>query len=195
MEHIYQDIQGFFNFGKLYDDIIEKLSDDSIFVEVGVWKGKSISYAVVESINKNKNIKFYAIDTFKGSPGEPQIMEKDSIKNKTLYKEYLSNIEPIKDHITTYKKSSVQAAKLFEDKSIDFVFIDASHKYENVKNDILSWLPKIKRGGFIGGHDYDSNPDSQDYGVFLAVNETFDIENIKVYEDRGWNSWLYEVLE
>lgn len=195
MDHIYQDIQGFFNFGKLYDDIIEKLPDNSIFVEVGVWKGRSISYAVVESINKNKNIKFYAVDTFKGSPGEPQIMANGSVVNKTLYDEFISNIESIKDHIITYKKSSVQAAKLFEDNSIDFVFIDASHKYENVKKDLLAWLPKIKKGGFIGGHDYASPSDHPDHGVYIAVNEIFGKDNIKVYDKSGWDSWLYEVTE
>lgn len=193
MEHIYHNIQGFFNFEKLYDDMIEKLSDNSIFVEVGVWKGKSISYAVVESINKNKNIKFYAVDTFVGSPGEPQIMENNSIKDNTLYDEYLSNIKPIKDHITTYKKHSVQAAKLFKDNSVDFVFIDASHKYENVKKDLLAWLPKIKKSGFIGGHDYASPPDHPDHGVYIAVNEIFGKDNIKVYDNIGWDSWLYEV--
>ena len=37
---------------------------------------------------------------------------------------------------------------------MDFVFLDAAHDYENVKEDILSWYPKVKVGGWLTGHDY-----------------------------------------
>jgi hypothetical protein len=195
MEHFYQNIQGFCNYENLYNDILDLIPDNSKFVEVGVWKGKSISYAVVESINKNKNINFYSVDTFKGSPGEPVLEYHPSVVNKTLYQEYLRNIKPIMNYITTIPYDSISAANRFVDRSIDFVFIDASHKYENVKADILAWLPKIKIGGFIGGHDYDSNPDNPDHGVYLAVNEIFGRENINAYYNGGWSSWLYGVTE
>lgn len=34
------------------------------------------------------------------------------------------------------------------------VYIDADHNYEPVKADIRAWLPKVKPGGWITGHDY-----------------------------------------
>lgn len=191
MNHFYFDIPGFVNYYSLYDDIINKLEDNSKFVEVGVWKGHSISYAVVESIIKNKKINFYAVDSFEGSPGEPTIMNDRSVVNGSLFDDYSMYTSPIKDYITTIKAYSVEAAQQFEDKSLDFVFIDASHKYENVKADILAWLPKIKKGGFIGGHDYAFDKEHDDYGVTLAVNESFD--KITIYTNGGWASWLYEV--
>ena len=192
IEHIYQNIEGFFNFEKLYDDIIDELPENSKFVEVGVWKGKSISYAVVESITKNKKINFYAVDNFKGSIGEPFLEYHSSVVHKTLYYEYIKNIMPIMNNITTIPADSIIASQLFENKSVDFVFIDASHKYENVKADILTWLPKIKPGGYIGGHDYVSDPDHADYGVTKAVNEIIGADKVKIYEP-DWPSWLYKV--
>ena len=42
----------------------------------------------------------------------------------------------------------------FEGRSIDFVFVDAGHDEDDVKGDILNWLPKLKHGGWIAGHDY-----------------------------------------
>jgi predicted O-methyltransferase YrrM len=51
---------------------------------------------------------------------------------------------------------------------VDFVFIDADHEYDSVVKDINAWLPKIKQGGIISGHDY-FNP----CGVKKAVDEKF----------------------
>jgi predicted alpha/beta hydrolase family esterase len=50
---------------------------------------------------------------------------------------------------------------------LDFVFIDADHKYESVKADIAAWLPKVRPGGHIAGHDYHSDWP----GVQKAVDE------------------------
>ena len=65
------------------------------------------------------------------------------------------------------KSDSCDAASLFENESVDFVFIDGNHWYDYVKKDIEAWLPKIKKGGMISGHDY------QEAGVSTAVGETF----------------------
>lgn len=57
-------------------------------------------------------------------------------------------------NIIKHKMPSERGADLFEDESLDFVYIDGNHKYEFVKIDIESWFPKIKKTGWIGGHDY-----------------------------------------
>ena len=63
-------------------------------------------------------------------------------------------VAPFGDRAIFHYKDSVEAAKDFEDKSLDFVYIDAAHDYESVKVDIRAWFPKIKIGGTIGGHDF-----------------------------------------
>ena len=54
----------------------------------------------------------------------------------------------------TLKVTSLKASKFFPKKYFDLVFIDADHQYEAVQDDIEAWLPLIKKGGFITGHDY-----------------------------------------
>lgn len=49
---------------------------------------------------------------------------------------------------------SLAAAERFPDRSLDFVFIDAEHTYEAVLEDVAAWLPKIRPGGLLAGHDY-----------------------------------------
>lgn len=65
-------------------------------------------------------------------------------------------------------RSSDAAACLTVD--YDFVFLDADHSYEGVRADIAAWAPKIKPGGWLGGHDYE-NPNFPKFGVTRAVNE------------------------
>lgn len=70
------------------------------------------------------------------------------------------------------KMSSVEAASKIDDGSLDFVFLDADHSYEGLKADIAAWLPKVKRGGWLGGHDYENDhPDYDFSGVKRAVDE------------------------
>lgn len=64
---------------------------------------------------------------------------------------------------------TAQAAAHVEDGWADFVFIDAAHSYQAVKGDIEAWRPKVREGGWFGGHDYHSaHP-----GVIRAVDEAF----------------------
>ena len=56
--------------------------------------------------------------------------------------------------VTFIRKKSVDAAKDFEDESLDFVYIDGSHNFDSVMLDLLYWVPKVKTGGIVAGHDY-----------------------------------------
>ncbi len=52
------------------------------------------------------------------------------------------------------KMLSVVAATMFPDNYFDLVYIDGDHRYNAVKADIEAWLPKVRPGGTIAGHDY-----------------------------------------
>jgi predicted O-methyltransferase YrrM len=98
-------------------------------------------------------------------------------KQRTEFAEYSFNKLLVNyNNIKKIKDSSTNAANMFQDKSLDFVYIDAAHDYENVKKDILAWLPKVKNGGYIAGHDYRYDPN---IGVYEAVNDIF-VEEYKI---------------
>lgn len=83
--------------------------------------------------------------------------------------------------IRKLKERSLVAAAMFEDTSFDFGYIDANHAYEFVRPDIVAWLPKIKPGGILAGHDYSPRFD----GVRRAVNEIFGKPE-RVFCDTSW---------
>lgn len=72
---------------------------------------------------------------------------------------------------TILRSSSMDAVKDIADESLDFVFIDADHNYESVKEDIREWSKKVRKGGIISGHDYYVFRYSGNRGVIDAVNE------------------------
>jgi predicted O-methyltransferase YrrM len=182
MEHFYKDLgEHWFTYPNLYSYMVEKYPTNSHFVEVGVWKGMSAAYMAVEIINSGKDIKFDCIDNWE-FVADLQDDIPQELFGEDIYETYLKNIEPVKDKITSIKSLSWDGAKHYEDSSLDFVFIDAAHDYESVKKDINAWLPKIKKGGAIGGHDYEWCDD-----VKKAVHEFF--ANKEIYQTEG--CWVY----
>ena len=187
MEHFYKTLnsENWFDFGNIYSEAVSKFGDDSHFVEVGTWKGMSASYMAVEIINSNKKIKFDCVDTWLGSE-EHLNPESSFFNNKLLedgdwlYNLFLENVKPVKNYINIKRGISWEVAKQYEDKSLDFIFIDAAHDYESVLKDLENWYPKLKSSGFIAGHDYHHPP------LKLAVDKFFGVD---VVEKNG-GSWV-----
>jgi predicted O-methyltransferase YrrM len=150
-------------------------------VEVGTWKGRSAAFMAVEIALSGRAIDFDCVDTWEGSLNEQEHQLDQSVKEGRLYEEFLSNMEPVIGYFHPIRMRSTEAAKLYPDHSLDFVFIDAQHDYESVCQDIDAWLPKIRQGGVIAGHDYNHDGD---WGVGRAVRERF-----KDFETPSW-CWL-----
>jgi hypothetical protein len=83
-------------------------------------------------------------------------------------------------NVVKLKMSSEDASKTIDDHSLDFVYIDGNHFYEFVKKDIELWLPKIKKDGYIGGHDY-----WRKNNVVRAIHDTIG-EPDKVFPYSSW---------
>lgn len=57
------------------------------------------------------------------------------------------------DSIRALRSDSVKAAANFEPRSVDLVFVDGGHSFEQVTADLRVWWPKLKHGGVLLGHD------------------------------------------
>jgi hypothetical protein len=158
---------GCFDFQAFYDFALSQFNK-GIFVEIGIWKGKSIAYLAQRIKEAGKNIQLFGIDTFEGTAEDYVLLEDDDLRSGNLYLEYSKIVEPYKNIITTIVGSSHTVFDQFRDNSIDFLFIDADHRYEGIKTDIYNWFPKVKLGGIISGHDYET---TLTCGVKKAVDE------------------------
>lgn len=140
-----------FNYPNFYD-FISKIEGYRVYVEVGCWKGNSISY-LADKV-RHKEVMLFAVDLWEDTTqykDNPELMDDVKILSK-LYNEQLAKTNT-RHLISDIKEESSQAANRFLDASVDFVFLDANHDHDWVKRDILAWLPKVRKGGIIAGHD------------------------------------------
>lgn len=167
LEHNYQSIDGWFNMENEYLELLEQCPEGGTFVELGCFKGKSTSFIVTEIINRGRVVDFIAVDSFEGATNSTDNKEVQAYKGiSNIEADFDTNTAHLYRNFEKIKALSHEAANLFEDNSVDVLFVDAGHSYESVKKDIISWLWKIKKGGIISGHDYNAWE-----GVNKAVNE------------------------
>lgn len=130
------------------------------------------------------NLKLYGIDNWSESKGFNRIRN----QGESSYEQTLNTLGPFikSGQYIIIKKTSMEALGDFSDESLDFVFIDADHGYNFVKEDINGWSQKVREGGIVSGHDYYiSKMDS--VGVVQAVDEYVKEHNIEL-QLTEWNN-------
>jgi predicted O-methyltransferase YrrM len=105
-----------------------------------------------------------------------------------VYQTYLERTGDYQN-IQTIVSTSDEAVEKLGGSKYDFVYIDGLHTYDGVKNDIINYLPLVKDGGVIGGHDYVNS--GHLVGVYQAVNEIFGAPD-KVFKDNSWIKYINE---
>ena len=192
----FADVPGWMNFEAVYDWIVANHGRDGAkFVEVGTWMGRSSIYMADLIKRSGKDIQFYAIDHFVGA-SDPELQAGQDYQDNmratieahggTIAGAFAKNVLDcgVQDYVTQIVADSTKAAKMFQDYSLDFVFIDAAHDYVSIKRDIAIWWPKVKVGGILAGHDYDHLFP----GVVQAVNGFFDKKDYDARFIQG-NVW------
>jgi predicted O-methyltransferase YrrM len=180
MEHFYQNIDGWStepDQGQLLKTILTLTStkEKIKIAEIGVYKGRCTAMWNTILINEGLDYEYKAIDHFLGSA--------EHNKSVNYYEVTLENLKPILNQVEIIKNDSISESKKYDDEYFDIVYIDASHEYELVLEDVKSWLPKVKKGGIICGDDFTPGWP----GVVKAVKEVFG-DKINVVGNQQW--WI-----
>lgn len=162
-------------------ELIRIIDENNIktFLEVGVYQGGNL----LPIAKKFPGLKCYGVDPYSVSAYKEYYKENltESEHYDKTFEEISIKVKELKN-ITIIIKTSEEAVKEFLDLSFDVIFIDARHDYKSVLNVINLWLPKVKVGGTLSGHDYSINY----FGVIKAVNESIGYDNILVKSDSTW---------
>ena len=123
----------------------------------------------------------------KGENAEDMLVHWDNLSRLFLVDNVRDGFTPINEGINRllkygdrcywYLETSQEASRRFQDNSLDYVYIDAGHSHAEVTNDIMLWLPKVRVGGMLAGHDVGTA------GIDTAIAEYFKSGCVIEYPD------------
>lgn len=176
--------KSWFDYSNFYDLVASQKSFKR-YVEIGVWKGNSISY-LANLLRDKKGVEIYAVDLFENSNYSDVYGHISRKEIANLYEVYNYNLKRnnVRHLIKDIKGCSWETASQFENNYFDFIFIDAGHLYQDVINDIKAWLPKIRQNGIFAGHDWLGG------GIRKAVHDMFSKKSINIYPPQVWSIQL-----
>ncbi len=149
--------------------VLQQLSVGKRFVfEFGSFIGGS-ALAMLPQI-KETDGQLICIDHFLGNEGDPNTKE---VPGEILVGAFLTRIREYRD-IVTLIVGHTRQAYLYPQGIADMVFIDASHSYKDVIDDIRIAIHLTKRGGVICGHDYIKHYDECDPSLMSQYSESID---------------------
>jgi hypothetical protein len=152
--------------------------------EVGVWKGR-MSFEILKS---HGQVVLHMIDRWEVpdkndsyAKSGSEISEKEQKEFDFAFHEAVNVATRFRERVHIVRDDSAESAGKYEDCTFDLVFIDGDHSYHGCLRDIVAWLPKVKNGGWISGHDYNHPKQGN---VKKAVDEIF--RTIELGTDRTW---------
>jgi len=121
-------------------------------------------------LDKWKGYRYWMVDTWEQQSKDIYKERTDGTNYEQVWRECVQLAEQ-DNRVRMIKKLSVEAANDIENNTLDFVFIDANHAYQNVLEDTDAWWPKLKSGGVMGWDDYG---DDTNYPHFIEVKRAVD---------------------
>ena len=171
----WQDIPGWFNWREGQEEAAAHFGDGDRFIEVGCYLGRSICSLADVVAGRGLEVDIVGVDTALGSGPEGKrntnahghaVQHGGGTMAGLLHRNVLAC--GFADRVQLIISDSVRASRLFTDESVAWVHLDARHDYVSVCEDIDAWRPKVRRGGWLTGDDYDQ---WQWPGVVRAVSE------------------------
>lgn len=134
----------------------------------------------------------YLVDRWRHDPGYIDTANVDQDEQERLYRD-VQEMFANDDTVHIIREGSCAAAQLFDDESLDWIYLDADHSYAAVVADLAAWWPKLKEGGVFSGHDYvDGVLLDSDFGVKSAVDQFAQGHGLQIFttrEDPIFMSW------
>lgn len=128
---------------------MEKIGLCGAAAEIGVWKG-DFSNVILRNWRGKQLTLVDAWKAPKDYKDRKNLSDADfEHVHRSVVRRYRGN-----ERVVINRNWSIDAANDFPPFSLDWVYIDANHSLEAVVQDLKTWYPKVKPGGFLTGHDY-----------------------------------------
>lgn len=132
------------------------IPEGGVWLEMGVWKGRSF---LATAMGLTPGATIIGVDTFRGSPESMENTHREALDPAgvvlQVFQRTLALIADLRPDIAArlLQAESQEAARQMADQSLDACFIDGSHTHAAFTADLAAWVPKVKPGGVLCGHD------------------------------------------
>jgi predicted O-methyltransferase YrrM len=142
-------------------DLLREMPKGAVCAEVGVAAGAFAQ----EILALAEPAKLHLIDAW-NYPPQPDCFEPGLAKVRARFAAELAT-----GRVEIHRGLSLDMLGRLPDRSLDWIYIDAGHDYDNVVADLAGALRVVKPGGIIAGDDYlRYDTPFHRYGVIEAVN-------------------------
>jgi predicted O-methyltransferase YrrM len=127
-------------------ELIKNL-DSPVGAEIGIAEGYTSEFL----LDSNEKLTLYCIDPFVNyiDWNGNNLNERDDVCHI-----FQNRVNRFGNRVKFIRKFSDDAISDIEDNSLDFVFIDGLHTYDQVTKDMQNYYPKLKSNGIFAGHDF-----------------------------------------
>lgn len=119
----------------------------------GAELGLSYGRTFLHLLKHVPNLTLIGVDLWAPQPGNPGPEDYVGWPHEQNERRVREGAKEFGGRAVIYKMRTDEAAALVPDGSLDFIFIDADHSAEAVRRDIELWSPKVRKDGWICGHD------------------------------------------
>jgi predicted O-methyltransferase YrrM len=166
----WRNIPGWFDFYDLYAEVAATAKPGARFVEVGTLFGRSAAFMTLQ-LAEMDSIQFDVVDSFAWGGHYAAEFDRCERTNGSVWfgfddqrallnnpasfvRENLYRADPLGKMANVFHEGGAAYAARQPDESLDFIFIDAAHTYADTVELLRAFLPKVKRGGILAGHDH-----------------------------------------
>jgi len=175
-------------------------------IELGVQRGY-FSKSILS--NWPSCTEFHLVDLWGHQSNYDDAANVDQEAQDAIFNEAMENLKPWKQKLHVCRNFTTSCATTFEDDYFDFIYVDARHDFKGVWEDLVAYWPKLRPGGIMAGHDYETNDlplrTGQDWSrnydgtidetgtVVKGAVDTFArtvCRQVTVsYREKMWNTW------
>jgi len=157
------------SFGWLYKLMVDEMPSEFKFLEIGIFRGSTLSLFKLLADTAKKKVKRYGVSPMDSSDGH---WESDYFLDVSLIHQQFN----LKKDYTIYHGSSTDTKiieKAINTEPYDILYIDGSHKYEDVVSDLYYYPSLVKSGGFLLIDDA-ANRLHMQFGYFQGIQSVSD---------------------